>query len=1179
MAVNFTAQQQNAIDSRGGSLIVSAAAGSGKTAVLVQRVIDMITGENCVDIDRLLIVTFTNAAAAEMRGKIADALVGLLAKNPHSRALKRQLALLSSARIQTVHAFCSDIVRQYFSECGVNPSFRLMDGVESSILKEQSIGDALDKLFENSPSENFLKFVDNFCEERGDSRLQSLILLVYEKLRSHVSPEKWLAQSIALCEQGANIQDASELDFCVSTLEECKKKLDYHAHLLQNAYAQLEDEPKVFAKYSPAFADCAGFAKILSEALYLGWDKTFEVLASFEKPRLGAARGADKAFTDKMKYARDFFCDAIFEMKNETIIKPSCAIKSEMAETLPVLLGLCEAVEAFTAEYSELKLRRSALDFSDLEHKMIALLINPQTAAKTTLADEIGSEFAEILVDEFQDTNEIQECIFNSLKQETSGIFMVGDVKQSIYRFRLAEPSIFVDKYYSYDDYAQNPQSNRRRITLNKNFRSREEVLSLVNFIFAHTMTREFGSIDYNENEYLYTGSQYLGICPAEIYILETKSETRGEDDEDLTKTQYEAEFVAETISRQLQETQVTDDATGELRAARPADIAVLLSSFANKAPIFQSALQARGINCSGANRESLFSSLEVSVVRSLLAIIDNPRQDIPLLSVMRSPLYFYSPDELLEIRLASKKGDFFDQLLLCDTAKNRNFLADLEAFRLAAPDDGVAALIARIYARTSALGVFEALDNGEARRANLGELYSIAQTFENSGSRGLFAFLKYLERREDEATGTAEPSGDAVNIMSVHRSKGLEFPIVVLPDLSKRYNTDDLNGSLLMHKDIGIGIKLRHLDTKTEQKTQLQNAIMLRHRSQSREEELRKLYVAMTRAKEKLIMTIPLANAAGSLQKWGAMWQGDAIPTQAVAAQASNSMLVCAPLLKHPDCAQLREIAGMPESLRLGDPTGKLYCRVVEYQPAQIEEDAGNFADIEPLEQITLDIEKWKKLQRFEYPHASAVSLPSKLTPTGLRELEDDSAILDHSAEGPIIRMFRGSKDRAALGTLAHLCMQKCNYAKSRTPDGASHELDRLVVEGEITEQQREQIKPQFISNFCGSELGIIASQSECIREYQFSALINAAELLTNAPSDEEILMNGVIDLLILTPEGATIVDFKSDGVRAGGETAAAQKYLSQLSIYAKASEKILGVEVNKKIICFLSTGACVEL
>lgn len=1182
MAVEFTPAQQNAIGSRGGSLIVSAAAGSGKTAVLVQRVLQRITDPaDPVDIDSLLIVTFTNAAAAEMRERIADSLLTLLAQAPEDRRLHRQLALLGTARIQTVHAFCLDLVRQNFSQCGVNPGFRLLDTAESDLLKEQAMEDMLERRYAQGSDPDFEAAVENFAEDRGDRKLQHVVLELYERLRSHADPDAWLEQALRTVEQGAG-EEPDQAAWCRDLLHECVRQIDYQETRLRAAYGQLMEQPDVLAKYGPAFDACLQAAQHIRQGAQTGWDACYEALQTFEKPRMAAVRGGDKAFTDRMKQARDAFSDAVTGLAQEAVTRPAEQVRREMALSLPILRGLCSLEQDFEREFSALKQQRNALDFSDLEHLAIGLLVDRQTGGPTELARQTADGISEILVDEYQDTNEIQDSLFRALGRRENSLFMVGDVKQSIYRFRLAEPEIFVDKYYSYEDFEQDPAGRRKRIMLNQNFRSRREVLELTNFICRRVMTRQFGGIDYDEREELRPGAPYPGLCPAEVYLLDLKQE-EADREESPEKALYEAEFVADTIQRQLQETQVTDSATRALRPARPDDVAILLSSFVSKAPLYQQALERRGIPCSAGTGGDLFSSIESAVLRSLLAIIDNPRQDIPLVSVLRSPLYLFTADELIAIRQLDKRGDFYDALCQSDSPHAKEFLEDLRLFRSYAPDMSVGQLVSLIYTRTGAPGVFQALDNGLQRRRNLQRFYQLALQYESGGSRGLFGFLQMLEKRAQEGDVAGEPAPGAVRLMSVHKSKGLEFPIVVVPDLSKRFNTDDLRQPMLLHKRLGVAFRLRDPQRRTEMKTQMQQAILLRHRSESREEELRKLYVAMTRAREKLILTMALPDAAASLQRWEALYDdsGNLMPG-AAADQNAAAMWVAAPLLRHPDGLPLREYAGLPLRLPAQDARpGSLYCRVIPYDGQATALAQQGRDRPAPAEQLTLDMPRYKALQQFTYPHAAACRLPSKLTATGLRQLEADSAELEWPAEGGArIRMYPTAErgEAARMGTLVHRCMQLVDLARCATPAGAARELARLREQGLVGEESGR-IDPGHIARFAASPLGRLACAGGCLREYQFSALFTPAELGLEGGDEEDILMNGIIDLLLLAPEGAVVVDFKSDAVAPGREASHAQRYRQQLHIYAQAVEKILQTPVCRRVVYFLATGAAVDV
>ncbi|HJA35423.1 MAG TPA: helicase-exonuclease AddAB subunit AddA [Firmicutes bacterium] len=1183
MAVTFTPQQQNAIDSRGGALIVSAAAGSGKTAVLVERVIRRITDpQDPVDIDGLLIVTFTNAAAAEMRERIADRLLAQLAEEPGSRRLRRQLALLGGARIQTVHAFCLDLVRQNFTQCGVNPGFRLLDTAESQLLKEQAMEEMLEEQYADQDPD-FLAALDNFAEERGDRKLQQVVMELYEGLRSHVDPAGWLEQAIQTAEYGAHSQP-EELEWCQDLLRYVEEQTAYLEGRLLAAYRQLEEVPEVLAKYGPAFEQCLVGGRQIRQAAGQGWDACFEALRQFSKPRLAAVRGADKGFTDRMKEARDAFCAGIEQLAAEAVSRPGSQVRRELAASLPILRGLRDLEQAFERFYGQGKKRRNALDFSDLEHLAIGLLVDRKTGEQTLLARQLAEGIQEILVDEYQDTNEIQDCLFQALRRPGNSLFLVGDVKQSIYRFRLAEPEIFVEKYYAYQDYEQDPEAPRKRLMLNQNFRSRWEVLELTNFLCRRTMTRRFGGVDYDEREELRPGEPYpyQGPCPAEVYLLDKKREEGEEDAPEWAV--YEAEFVAEAIQWQLQNGQVTDKGQPGSRPARPEDVAVLLSSFSNKAPLYQQALERRGIPCTAGGGADLFASIEAAVLRSLLAVIDNPRQDIPLISVLRSPLYLFTPDELLEIRQQDRKGQFYDGLLRSDSPHVRQFLEDLRLFRSHAPDMSVGQLVALIYSRTGALGVFQALDNGPQRKRNLQRFYQLALQYESGGSRGLFEFLQMLEKKAQEGDVAEEPAPGAVRLMSVHKSKGLEFPIVVVPDLSKRFNTDDLRQPMLLHKKVGLAFRLRDVERRTEQKTQMQAAIQLRHRAESREEELRKLYVAMTRAREKLILTMALPDAQASLRRWEELCDEEGcLAPGAAADQSSAAMWVAAPLLRHPDGQPLREYAGLPLALPAQDARrGGLVCRVVPFDRKWMQAGEEGGQDQAPPEQLTMDMPRFQALQDFVYPHLEATKLPSKLTPTGVQQLAADSAQLEWQGERaqPRIQMYRTeSRDQAArMGTLVHRCMQLVDLARCQTAEGAAAELKRLVEDKQV-EEEALQIGPQAIARFAASPLGRRAEQAQCLREYQFSALFTPKELGVGQGEEEEILMNGIIDLLLLEEDGAWVVDFKSDAVAPGKEPFQAKRYEKQLDIYAKAVEKIMEVPVRGRTVYFLATGAGVEV
>lgn len=1169
MAVEFTKEQRQAIESRGGSLIVAAAAGSGKTAVLVERVIRRLLEPEGLELREMLIVTFTNAAAMEMRQRIGKRLLDELALHPASRRLRRQLALLGSAPIQTVHSFCLGLLRQNFALLGLPPAFRLLEESESRLLKEQALEDTLEEWYESQGEDpDFLAALENFAEERRDKNLGRAVLHLYDSLMSHPDPEGFLDFALSSMESLAR-GELTQAPFCQESLAECDGAMAFWQNKLGEALEEIAFSPAIEKGYGPAFSACLEGAKAIREGAKEGWDACYHALSGWAKPRVGAVRGEDKDYLDRLKALRDGFSQEVERLREETCSRPLSAVQQEGERSLPILRGLIQLEKAFREQYRRLKEQRAALDFSDLEHGALALLYD-QEGNVTPLARQVAQGIGEILVDEYQDSNGVQEKIFAALRGENGSLFMVGDVKQSIYRFRLAEPEIFVHKYYSYQDYEKDPQGAEKRLMLNQNFRSRREVLSLCNFIFSRTMSRSFGGVDYDSREALYPGAEYQGNCPAEVWVLDMKREK--EPGEESGKALYEAAFTAKRVKALLKECRVEEK--GESRPARPGDVAILLSSFTSKAPLYQKALEEEGIPCAAGGGD-LFSTVEMAVMRSFLAIIDNPRQDIPLISVLRSPLFLFTPDELLTIRQSRREGDFYDALKESDLPRAKEFMALLHRLRQYAPDLGAGQLLSLIYQETGALGVFQALDGGNTRRRNLHRLYQLGLEYEKTGRRGLLGFLRQLEERAKEGERVPPEGGDGVALMSIHRSKGLEFPIVLLPDLSKRYNTDEMRQSLAIDKKLGVAFSLRDETLRTETATQMENAIFAKALRQSREEEERKLYVAMTRAREKLVLILSLPDAVSAIRQWAGALEGDKLPWRECAGQGSVTLLVGAPLLCHKGAEELRAYGGLGAmDFPLSGEKEELICHVQPYDPAVLEVDTQQ-AETEEHEREPLpDLALYRAMQAFQYPYEKESRLPSKLTPTALVTMEDTPR-LEWRRQEARIRLYQGQTREQAMsrGTLIHRCMQLVQLENCLTPEGAAQELRRLQ-EGQLKGENLDRMPVGAISDFACSQWGKLARENPCLREYQFSALFSPKELGLGEEEEEEILMNGVMDLVIQTPEGAIILDFKSDRVNPGEEEVHAARYAPQLDIYARAYEKVWQQLVLKKVIYFLSSG-----
>ncbi len=1177
MSVRLTDQQQKAVDSRGASLIVSAAAGAGKTAVLVQRVLGLICDpKDPCGVDELLVVTFTNAAAGEMRQRMGDRLREELARDPANSRLRRQLGLLGSARIQTVHAFCQSLIREHFTLCGVEPNFRLADETQGALLLEQALNEALEEAYQ-AARPGFLALCDTLTDGRSDRVLASTVLEIFHRTRSHPDPDLLLTLLPQLC-----LADQGKLQW----LDEVRQNA---ARLLEHALSDLEitaglarQVEEVWERYGPLLEDHLAFGRALQETVALpaweGWDRACDLARQFEKGRMPVCRYEDKAFLDRIKGGRDRFLKAVTTLREEVFFQPLEAIRAEGRAVAPQVEAMCALVRAVEQKFSAEKLRRGLLDFSDLEHYALKLLREP------SVVQSLRCQFKEVLVDEYQDTNDIQEAIFCALRNQGDQAFFVGDIKQSIYRFRLAEPALFADRYDKSIPFTGS-EAGDVRLSLNKNFRSRPEVLALCNAVMSRLMSRAFGDVEYDADQRLYAGREAHGTVPSEVLLLDCPPDPDAEESE--ARAVLEARLVARRVARLLREERVPT-ADGD-RPARPEDVAILLSSFANKAPVFRAELQKLGIPC-GAGGGDFFGTVETAVMLSLLRLLVNRRQDIPLASLLRSPLYLMSPDGLARLRLLCPKGDLIDgleQAALTDPLCAR-VLADLDRWQAESRELPLSRLVRLIYDDTGAESLFGILDNGPQRRRNLARLEELCRPFDG-GDAGLSAFLRWIDRKAQEGLQPDEPPQEAqgVQLLSIHRSKGLEWPFVVVPDLSKRFNTDDLNRPVLFHQHLGLGLRLRQRDTHGETRTQLQQAIAARTRRELKSEELRKLYVAMTRAREKLILVMSSRDMGKKVCKVAEETEGAPTP-QWLSLQSDAMTWIIAALLTHPGCRALRSL--IPQVLPVADDSREedLICQVLSAE--DLEEKAPVFvqdqAKTGETEQDAGDYAPLLAQSRAAYAHLQASRLPSKLTPTGLRALVPESGQVfgqpdrakarDHQPQA----LSRPDKQALARGTAMHALLRRADLAACTHEQAVLAQADRLAEQGFLSAEERALVWPGPIVAFAGSDLGRRAQQAQkVLREYEFSVLLDAADLLENGPAGEDILLNGAIDLLLFESEGLTVIDFKTDRVAPGGEGEQAKEHALQLELYARAAREIFGLPVREKWVWFLRNGTGVAL
>ena len=1187
MGIQLTKSQQAVVEDRGGRVLVSAAAGSGKTRVLVERLFRRVLGEEQADLDDFLIITYTRAAAAELRERIAQELGRRMAEDPGDRHLQRQLLLVYQTDIKTIDSFCTALLRENVhlldlgEQGGLTADFRVLDEGEAELLRQRVLPRVLESFYTGmTPGQTQL--ADCFGFGRDDRGLEELVLELHSKVQSHAYPHRWLEEQR---QSWASLpEDGGETEFGRALLVRLARKARHWADLLTRAGEELRSDGALEKAYGPAFASGTAQLEALAEAAETGWDAAAGRLPDF--PRLSPARKCeDPALKEKMQtlWNRCKKESAAFCAILETTGAETGEDLRRSAPAMEALLALCVD---FSAAYQQEKLRRNVTDFSDQEHYAVRLLLG-EDGRPTPLAAVMSERYLEVMVDEYQDTNQVQNCIFDALARGGRSLFTVGDVKQSIYRFRLADPTIFLEQYRRYPDAAEAEEGEPRRILLSQNFRSRKEVLDAANFVFSAIMSREMGEVEYGEAEQLHFGAAYLP--PREDCLTEFHLLLPPQDDGEAEKAPaalLEARMAADRIASLLSEGfPVTDEDSGELRPCRAEDIVILMRSPGPRLRHYARALTERGIPCATQENEDFFSAMEVAVMCSLLEILDNPRQDVPLIAVLRSPLAGFSPDRLALIRGRHPEGDFYEALAAFGEEDCEEFLTRLADLRSLARDMSVHRLIWRIYNQWNVLGVFGAMSGGGRRRENLVALYEHAKSFESAGYKGLFAFVTHLRRLlesgEQPVTASGASSG-GVQIMSIHKSKGLEFPIVLLTDLGKRFNRADLQTPVLVHPRLGLGPLYIDLDRRIRYPTIAREAVSGLVSRESRSEEMRVLYVGMTRAKEKLILTASMPAAGRRMKELGAL---SALPVPAETVDGGRSMAewILLPLLRRWEAAPLRDLAGQEaEDFSL---TEDALWQVFLHKdtpgiclPAGTEAGGNSAADAPalPVNREALD---------FVYPYAAACTAPTKITATQLKGREKDREIVQETIQPYVRRDFSAPRflsgrrplTGAERGTATHLVMQHLPL-KEDTDVGAV--VEDLAARRFLTREQAEAVDQAAVRRFLASPLASELQKADRVeREFRFSLLMPGEKYFPELDGGEEVLLQGVVDLFAVRDGGVTVVDFKTDYVTEDTLPEKIAHYRPQLEAYSAALERILELPVKHRILYFFCAGQAVEV
>ncbi len=1169
MADKLTPQQAQAVYNRGGNLLVSAAAGSGKTKVLVDRLLTYLTDpKDPANLDEFLIITYTKAAASELRGKIAAKLTERIALEPENRHLQKQMQRLFLTKISTVHGFCSDLLREYAYRLDLAADFRVGDDNECRELRETVLSDLLDRAYEAAgDDEDFRAFVDTQGLGRDDRLVPEIIEKVYDSARCHLDPEGWLERCVQAA-QAEGAEDASETVWGSYLLEDLYEFLDRQIDVFRQCVRDLE---RCDGLEKPA----ANLAETLRQMEALREAQTWDEVANSPPVAYGRLvfpkKNPDPELADRVKAARNA-CKKGLERKRSSFADTSRQVLADLNQSAAGVRGLIRLVRQFDRDYSTAKRSRRILDFSDLEQKTLDLLLGKSRTSPTSVARETGRRYREILVDEYQDSNGVQDAIFSSLTQERQNCFLVGDVKQSIYQFRLADPGIFLEKYHSYVPAEEAQPGQGRKVLLSHNFRSGIEVIEGVNDVFRACMRPSVGGLSYGEAEALREGIPHerLPDPGVELYAVDVREETYAE----------EASFVAQRIQAMLREgTPIRKNGTWQ--SVQPEDIVILLRSPGSAGSYFQDALEARGIRCASGAGMDLLKTQEVSTLRAFLQIIVNPRQDIPLVAALASPVFGFTAEDLATVRSTRKKGFIYDALLQSGSEKAKHFLSILHALRREAPMYTLTALLEHCFRLTRLDSIYAAMPGGEARSGNLQLFYQLAADFEKTNLRDLSQFLDHLDALQDRGLTTAGASGaGCVSIMSIHKSKGLEFPVVFLCNLSRKFNQESIRAQILCDKELGLGLSVADHENRVRYPSVAKRAIAAKMMAESVSEELRVLYVAMTRARDRLVMTYASQNLQGDLQEIALRQDfdgGELLCRDAIC--LGDWVLLAA--LRRTEAGELHAVGGRPGETHIGSHPWKI--RVVE-APAEGESVS---CALEPSSAMPEQTEQiLRQSLSFRYAHLPATQAPSKQTATDRKGRIKDAEAAENTQEpknpARVWRQpgFLGNQASGkAYGSAIHAALQYIRYENCGSVESVEREIARLVDQRFLSKDQGAIVNCQKIAAFFETGLGRkLRTGTSHLREFKFSILDDGRHY-GEGLEGEQVLLQGVVDCALLEEDGITVIDFKTDNVTPETLPSVTERYRPQVETYGEALSRIYEKPIKARYLYFFRLDTFVSI
>lgn len=1185
MSVKFTPEQQKVIDLRNRNILVSAAAGSGKTAVLVERIITRLTkDEKPLDVDRLLVVTYTEAAAAEMKERIHMAIEKALDEQPGNAHLERQATLIHQAQITTIHQFCLSVIREYFHEIDLDPGFSIGAAGEIELLRQDVLEDVLEKAYLEADSQ-FIDFVESFAFGKSDKQLENLIIQLYDASRSYPNPTKWLQQ----CVEQYDIQSPMELErkpFVQAIMDETTQYIQEARELLDYAIELCEEEDGP-ASYKENIQYDIGQLEMLTKANTFADMQTRIRLIEF--PNLKACRSKEVCPTKKeqVQTAHKTVKGLIAQLKEQYFFDTVERLQSDMLASKSHMQTLCNLVIAFETAFHEAKMRKNLIDFSDMEHYALQILTREENGkhVPSAVAESYQFKYEEVMIDEYQDSNYVQDTILTSVSKVSAGghnIFMVGDVKQSIYRFRLSMPELFMEKYNRYST----KDSQEQRIDLHKNFRSRREVLDSTNFVFEQIMIPSFGGIAYDENAALYVGADYeeQGGNETEVLLVEAPGLKAS------AQRELEAEAVATRIQELVGKHRVFDKKLGEYRPASYGDIVILSRSVQGWADLYTEVLKKAGIPIYVSSKEGYFQTREIQLLLNYLRILDNPRQDIPFTSILTSVFAGVSTQELAMIQTESE-GDTVYEKVCSYVANGHNahlqtrlhtFIEMFESFRDKVPYTAIHTLLWQLMQETGYDNYVASLPAGAQRTANLEMLVEKAVAFEGTSYKGLFNFVRYMEQMQKYEVdfgeaGVANEHTDTVSFMSIHKSKGLEFPIVFVVGTNKRFNMSDATGNIVLHPNLGVGINRIDSQLRTKKSTLLQNMISQTVHKESAAEELRVLYVAMTRAKEKLILTGVVTDLEKLFSSKLSISHHKPIQLPYLTLTTANNYLdwIVAALFRNKCLTKILDRYGI-----LQNQNAMIYERDVPIKVSTT--SLLKLAYAEAVETVQNNFTKeilhnWDTMQTYDehvkqqleqqfsyrYPYADSGNVKQKISVSELKKQAYlDEATQDFKEEEviPLLPKFIQEETEitgATKGTLYHKLLELLDLTRDYSEAELTSEIKRLIKE------QSSHIRVKDIMRFLDSSIGKRVQLASRLGYYHAEQ-----PFVLGVPVDSTDLMvvQGVVDVYFEEDGELVVLDYKTDRVSESSQLV--ERYRTQLDYYAHALERLTGKRVKEKLI-----------